>query len=97
MKKANPVAFESLKQSKPQIDENMLSETLSDVRYVAQRGKYADFVLMYYHYPARAAHGMYHNEYICRIPVIISHVSSLLLKTYTNVYMLDDSLQSHDL
>lgn len=64
MKKANPVAFESSKQAKPQIDENMLSETLSDVRYVAQRGKYADFVLMYYHYPARAAHGMYHNEYI---------------------------------
>ena len=44
MKKANPVAFESSKQAKPQIDENMLSETLSDVRYVAQRGKYADFV-----------------------------------------------------
>ena len=64
MKKANPVAFESSKQAKPQIDENMLSETLSDVRYVAQRGKYADFVLMNYHYPARAAHGMYHNEYI---------------------------------
>lgn len=43
MKKANPVAFESSKQAKPQIDENMLSKTLSDVRYVAQRGKYADF------------------------------------------------------
>jgi hypothetical protein len=64
MKKANPVAFEKTKQSVKQPDESMLSETLSDVRYVAQRGKFADFVLMDYYYPARAAHGMYHNEYI---------------------------------
>lgn len=64
MKKANPVAFEKTKQSVKQPDESMLSETLSDVRYVAQRGKFADFVLMDYYYPARAAHSMYHNEYI---------------------------------
>lgn len=64
IKKANPVAFEQEKSSTQLPNAREWSETLADVRYVAQRGKYADFVLMNYHYPAGAAHGMYHQEYI---------------------------------
>lgn len=66
MKKAEPNAFANLADQKVKIpaDEPSLSENSNYVRFVGQNYNLATFALQSYSYPAGAAHGMYHQEFV---------------------------------
>lgn len=66
IKKAEPTAFENLKEQPVKIpaDQPSLSESSSYVRFVGQNYNLATFAMQTYSYSAGAAHGMSHQEFV---------------------------------
>lgn len=66
MKKAEPNAFADLADQKVKVpaDEPSLSESSTYVRFVGQNYNLATFAIQSYSYPAGAAHGMSHQEFV---------------------------------
>ncbi|MEO3357321.1 DUF3298 domain-containing protein [Acinetobacter haemolyticus] len=66
MKKAEPNAFANLNDQQVKVPEGepALSESSTYVRFVGQNYNLATFAIQSYTYPAGAAHGMYHQEFV---------------------------------
>lgn len=69
IKKDVPSAFEKEQantpaQSETQLSPKGLNQNSIYVRFISQQNNLATFVIQSYTYPAGAAHGMYHNEYV---------------------------------
>lgn len=69
IKKDVPSAFEKEQantqaQSETQPSPKGLNQNSIYVRFISQQNNLATFVIQSYTYPAGAAHGMYHNEYV---------------------------------
>ncbi|AXY56043.1 DUF3298 domain-containing protein [Acinetobacter chinensis] len=70
LKKADPVVFnqdaavQNPAEEKDKTDEQGLSSSSADIRYIGQHYNIATFALSTYNYSAGAAHGMYHVEYV---------------------------------
>ncbi len=66
MKKAEPNAFADLSDQQVKVPEGepSLSESSTYVRFVGQNYNLATFSIHSYAYPAGAAHGMYHQEFV---------------------------------
>ena len=66
MKKAEPNAFANIADQKVKVpaDEPSLSESSTYVRFLGQNYNLATFAIQTYSYPAGAAHGMSHQEFV---------------------------------
>ena len=66
MKKAEPNAFANIADQKVKLpaDEPSLSESSTYVRFLGQNYNLATFAIQTYSYPAGAAHGMSHQEFV---------------------------------
>ena len=65
LKKMDPVAFEKAKNLEQNTDNQKLpSISQANIRFLGQNKNLATFVMHTYTYPAGAAHGMYHEEYV---------------------------------
>lgn len=66
IEKADPIPFQSAtKNSETKtVDPLKLSQSQTVVRYLSQHQNIASFEYLSYVYPAGAAHGMYHKEYV---------------------------------
>ncbi|WP_419224808.1 RsiV family protein [Acinetobacter sp. A2] len=68
LQKADPIAFSKSAASAATPEEETnpmdLNQSSSYVRYIGQHGNLATFSLQSYYYPARAAHGMHHQEFV---------------------------------
>mgnify|MGYP002662348434 CR=1 FL=1 len=66
MKKAEPNAFANIADQKVKLpaDEPSLSESSTYVRFLGQNYNLATFAIQTYSYPAGAAHGIHHQEFV---------------------------------
>lgn len=65
IKKMDPLAFDKVgKAPDKAVAEKDISQSSINVRYIGQNQHIAIFELFSYTYPAGAAHGMYHREYV---------------------------------
>ena len=66
LQKANPVAFQKKANNQPQPkpNERELTQNEATVRFLSQNQHLATFELWSYVYPAGAAHGSYHREFV---------------------------------
>lgn len=98
MKKAEPNAFANLADQKVKIpaDEPSLSENSIYVRFVGQNYNLATFEIQTYSYPAGAAHGMSHQEFVIFDLSNKKHITvSELLKPDMNTKLRDELYASN--